>query len=114
MDAWPQLGALPEGFLLTSIIQLPRKSKFNQSRNLRDDEAFIVRHFAGAVCYQVGGFLDKNNDALHDSLEVAISQSLQPFVRSLFPESAEQGVPGSKRLTLISVGSKFRVRAVVG
>ena len=91
-------------------IQLPRKSKLNFNRNLRDDEAFIVRHFAGAVCYQVAGFLDKNNDALHDSLEAAISQSLHPFVRSLFPESVGRSPTGTKKLTLISVGSKFRVR----
>ena len=32
--------------------QVPRKSKLNYHRNLRDDEGFMVRHFAGAVCYQ--------------------------------------------------------------
>ena len=109
LDMWLQLTAPTEGCTCL-LLQLPRKSKFNHSRNLRDDEAFIVRHFAGAVCYQVRGFLDKNNDALHDSLEVAISQSQHLFVRSLFPESVDQGVPGTKKLTLISVGSKFRVR----
>lgn len=31
---------------------LPRGSKLNQHRSLRDEEGFIVRHFAGAVCYK--------------------------------------------------------------
>jgi len=34
------------------IVQVPRKSKLNYHRNLRDDEGFMIRHFAGAVCYQ--------------------------------------------------------------
>lgn len=32
--------------------QVPRKSKLAVHRNLRDDEGFIIRHFAGAVCYE--------------------------------------------------------------
>lgn len=31
---------------------LPRSSRLKAHRNLRDDEGFMVRHFAGAVCYQ--------------------------------------------------------------
>ncbi|XP_029316503.1 myosin VIb isoform X3 [Cottoperca gobio] len=33
-------------------LTVPRKSKLTIHRNLRDDEGFIVRHFAGAVCYE--------------------------------------------------------------
>lgn len=33
-------------------LQVPRKSKLTVHRNLRDDEGFIIRHFAGAVCYE--------------------------------------------------------------
>lgn len=33
-------------------IGLPRSSKLKSHRNLRDDEGFLIRHFAGAVCYQ--------------------------------------------------------------
>lgn len=32
--------------------QVPRKSKLAVHRNLRDDEGFMIRHFAGAVCYE--------------------------------------------------------------
>lgn len=33
-------------------IGLPRSSKLKTHRSLRDDEGFLIRHFAGAVCYQ--------------------------------------------------------------
>ncbi|KAA8582948.1 hypothetical protein FQN60_015494 [Etheostoma spectabile] len=48
---------------------VPRKSKLAVHRNVRDDEGFIIRHFAGAVCYETTKFVEKNNDALHMSLE---------------------------------------------
>ena len=34
------------------VFQIPRKSKLAIHRNIRDDEGFIIRHFAGAVCYE--------------------------------------------------------------
>lgn len=37
---------------LCIVFQIPRKSKLAIHRNIRDDEGFIVRHFAGAVCYE--------------------------------------------------------------
>ena len=46
----------------------PRKSPVTKYKTLTDSEAFILRHFAGAVCYNVNGFVDKNTDGLHDSL----------------------------------------------
>ena len=89
--------------------QLPRKSQLNYNKSVRDDEGFIIRHFAGAVCYLTEGFLDKNNDALHESLEVAIGESTDPFIKSLFNGKISRSPSGTKKLALISVGSKFRV-----
>ncbi|ELV10825.1 Myosin-VI [Tupaia chinensis] len=43
-------------------LTIPRKSKLAVHRNIRDDEGFIIRHFAGAVCYettQLNLLLDK-------------------------------------------------------
>lgn len=40
--------AWPKAFRLG----LPRSSKLKAHRSLRDDEGFLIRHFAGAVCYQ--------------------------------------------------------------
>lgn len=30
---------------------MPRQSKLREHKGIRDDEGFLVRHFAGAVCY---------------------------------------------------------------
>lgn len=32
-------------------LSLPRTSRLKAHRTLRDEEGFLVRHFAGAVCY---------------------------------------------------------------
>ncbi|KAK0424459.1 hypothetical protein QR680_008675 [Steinernema hermaphroditum] len=95
----------------------PRKSKLREHREMRDDEGFIIRHYAGAVCYQTALFLEKNNDALHQSLEFIMEQSASPLLQQLFkraaPVSNGIGVPlprgkGTSKLSIASVGSKFR------
>ena len=53
-------------------LALPRKSKLREHREIRDDDGFLVRHFAGAVCYTTCNFIEKNNDALHASLEALV------------------------------------------
>lgn len=63
-------------------LALPRKSKLRDHREIRDDEGFLIRHFAGAVCYQTAKFIEKNNDALHASLECIIQESHNPFLKS--------------------------------
>ena len=91
-------------------LAIPRKSKLKEHRDLRDEDGFLVRHFAGAVCYQTSQFIEKNNDALHASLEALIqeSQNLKFLFRNekdgMF-QSTNQG-----KLTFISVGSKFRTQ----
>uniref|UniRef100_A0A1I8GZ60 Unconventional myosin-6 n=1 Tax=Macrostomum lignano TaxID=282301 RepID=A0A1I8GZ60_9PLAT len=106
----------------------PRKSKLKSHRELRDDEGFLIRHFAGAVCYHTDQFIEKNNDALHASLEAIVKQSSSGLVRSLFDDAAggvgatvaadgsvrKAGGGGSKigtgKLAFISVGSKFKAQ----
>ena len=61
-------------------LALPRKSKLREHREIRDDDGFLVRHFAGAVCYETANFIDKNNDALHASLEAIVQVVLDVFV----------------------------------
>ena len=39
----------------------PRQSKLSLHRSLRDEEAFIIRHFAGAVCYKTVKFQIQNH-----------------------------------------------------
>uniref|UniRef100_A0A6G1S8K6 Myosin heavy chain 95F n=1 Tax=Aceria tosichella TaxID=561515 RepID=A0A6G1S8K6_9ACAR len=65
-------------------LALPRTSKLKLHREIRDDEGFLVRHFAGAVCYETHSFIEKNNDALHASLRSLMLESENKLMRELF------------------------------
>ncbi|XP_010125677.1 PREDICTED: unconventional myosin-VI [Chlamydotis macqueenii] len=94
-------------------LSIPRKSKLAVHRNIRDDEGFIIRHFAGAVCYETMQFVEKNNDALHMSLESLICESKDKFVRQLFETNTNNNKdPKQKagKLSFISVGNKFKTQ----
>ncbi|VDO63914.1 unnamed protein product [Heligmosomoides polygyrus] len=84
-------------------LESPRRSRLRQHRDLREEDAFLVRHYAGTVCYQTAQFLDKNNDTLHNSLEFLVEQSSVKFIRKLFegshtPEPAPGRRSGGGRL----------------
>ncbi|KAB7501722.1 Unconventional myosin-VI, partial [Armadillidium nasatum] len=89
-------------------LALPRKSKLRDHREIRDDEGFLIRHFAGAVCYQTEQFLGKNNDALHASLEALVQESEEKFIQNLFTNNSEVKQPTRGKLTFISIASKFK------
>ncbi|MGH0138818.1 UNVERIFIED_CONTAM: hypothetical protein FKN15_011839 [Acipenser sinensis] len=93
-------------------LSIPRKSKLTVHRNIRDDEGFIIRHFAGAVCYETTQFVEKNNDALHTSLEYLVCESKDRFVRELFDNSHNSKDLKQKagKLSFISVGNKFKTQ----
>ncbi|XP_073682704.1 unconventional myosin-VI-like [Garra rufa] len=93
-------------------LTVPRKSKLTIHRNLRDDEGFMIRHFAGAVCYETTQFVEKNNDALHMSLESLVCESKDKFVRNLFENSSNSKDSKQKagKLSFISVGNKFKTQ----
>nr|XP_045016062.1 unconventional myosin-VI [Jaculus jaculus] len=94
-------------------LTIPRKSKLAIHRNLRDDEGFIIRHFAGAVCYETTQFVEKNNDALHMSLESLICESKDKFIRALFESSTNNNRDTKQKagkLSFISVGNKFKTQ----
>ncbi|XP_063008954.1 unconventional myosin-VI isoform X1 [Melospiza melodia melodia] len=94
-------------------LSIPRKSKLAVHRNIRDDEGFIIRHFAGAVCYETMQFVEKNNDALHMSLQSLICESKDKFVRQLFEANTNNNRdPKQKagKLSFISVGNKFKTQ----
>ncbi|XP_037099841.1 unconventional myosin-VI-like isoform X4 [Syngnathus acus] len=90
-------------------LTVPRKSKLAVHRNVRDDEGFIIRHFAGAVCYETNKFVEKNNDALHTSLECLLSESSDRFIRELF-DNANDAKQRAGKLGFISVGNKFKTQ----
>ncbi|KAL3308248.1 Unconventional myosin-VI, partial [Cichlidogyrus casuarinus] len=92
-------------------MQIPRKSKLKVHRELLNNQGILIRHFAGAVCYKTDNFLEKNNDALHASLESAISGSRNQLIQAFFADSSTgQRKPGAGRLNFISLGSKFRTQ----
>ncbi|XP_077145980.1 unconventional myosin-VI isoform X8 [Ranitomeya variabilis] len=93
-------------------LTIPRKSKLTVHRNIRDDEGFIIRHFAGAVCYETTQFVEKNNDALHMSLESLICESKDKFVRELFESvnNHKDSKQKTGKLSFISVGNKFKTQ----
>ena len=90
-------------------LNLPRKSKLKEHRELRDEDGFIIRHFAGAVCYQTRFFIEKNNDALHASLEAVVQECKNPFIQNLFP-AGEDFNKRQGKLNFLSVGSKFKTQ----
>ncbi|XP_037552862.1 unconventional myosin-VI, partial [Nematolebias whitei] len=96
-------------------LTVPRKSKLTIHRNLRDDEGFIIRHFAGAVCYETTRFVEKNNDALHMSLESLVCESKDIFVRELFENSntSKDSKQKAGKLSFISVGNKFKTQLIL-
>uniref|UniRef100_A0A8C2E4M6 Unconventional myosin-VI n=1 Tax=Cyprinus carpio TaxID=7962 RepID=A0A8C2E4M6_CYPCA len=93
-------------------LTVPRKSKLTVHRNVRDDEGFIIRHFAGAVCYETTQFVEKNNDALHMSLASLVSESKDKFIGQLFENSNHSKDTKQKagKLSFISVGNKFKTQ----
>lgn len=56
-------------------------------------------------------FVEKNNDALHMSLESLVSDSKDRFIRELFENSTNSRDVKQKagKLGFISVGNKFKV-----
>uniref|UniRef100_H2YSJ5 Unconventional myosin-VI n=1 Tax=Ciona savignyi TaxID=51511 RepID=H2YSJ5_CIOSA len=91
-------------------IAIPRKAQLATHRSLRDDEGFLIRHFAGAVCYQTVQFVEKNNDALHNSLEILVANSKNKLVSQIFKSSQTHSTKG--KLNFISVGNKFKVQGL--
>ncbi|XP_012266629.2 myosin heavy chain 95F-like isoform X2 [Athalia rosae] len=86
-----------------SSITLPRTSKLKEHRELRDYEGFVIRHYAGGVCYQTKQFIEKNNDAFYASLEGLIQGSSNPFLKFNFANN----ITFLGKLNFNSIGRKF-------
>jgi len=89
-------------------LQIPRKSKMSYYKNLRNEEGFIIRHFAGAVCYQTDDFINKNNDALSFDAFTMLQGSTDVFVKPLVAPAEGEAVPKQGKMSLISLGTKFK------
>eukprot|EP00037_Helgoeca_nana_P027787 m.321649 g.321649 ORF g.321649 m.321649 type:complete len:1221 (+) comp27594_c2_seq6:32-3694(+) len=89
-------------------VMIPRKSKMKWYKQLRNEEGFVIRHFAGAVCYEVDGFMDKNNDALTADLSTLMGNSKDPFLKGIFEARPGDPKPQKGKLAFISLGDKFK------
>ncbi len=79
--------------------------------SLRDEECFVVHHYAADVCYTAAGFLEKNADALSPEFEAKLKNSANSFVRQLVTgATATPGAAGGAdgRLTKRGPGNNTR------
>ena len=51
---------------------------------LLTNEGFVIRHYAGQVLYHSEGFLQKNNNSLHEDLDLVLKSAEDPFLKLLF------------------------------
>ena len=84
----------------------PKKSPLKSQQKLNNDEAFLIRHYAGAVAYSTAGFLEKNNDAFNPDMEDLLLNSKDKFISKLLANSTDKSTKG--KLTYVSVGEKFK------
>uniref|UniRef100_A0AC35U1J6 Myosin motor domain-containing protein n=1 Tax=Rhabditophanes sp. KR3021 TaxID=114890 RepID=A0AC35U1J6_9BILA len=90
-------------------IDIPRKSAVKDHRNIKNDEGFVIRHFAGSVCYETKHFLEKNNDSLHMSLEILLETTSNSLLQTLFPPfDSDSKVAKTTKLSSPTVSSKFK------
>eukprot|EP00035_Acanthoeca_spectabilis_P040063 m.67090 g.67090 ORF g.67090 m.67090 type:complete len:1274 (+) comp9847_c0_seq3:175-3996(+) len=62
------------------------------TKRLVDAEAFVIKHFAGQVCYEVAEFLNKNNDTIHDELLQTLQGSTSAMTAALSPPADSEVV----------------------
>ncbi|TYZ59123.1 hypothetical protein PybrP1_000048 [[Pythium] brassicae (nom. inval.)] len=72
---------LPQGKQPEGKVQYYSKPRFAQDQ-------FTIHHYAGEVTYNVTGFLEKNDDSLHNDLISLMDSSKCAFLRTLFPLAA--------------------------
>lgn len=58
------------------------KSRFGQT-------AFVVKHYAMEVCYETGGFVEKNRDTVTDKIVEVLNHTTNPFLKSVLDLATE-------------------------
>ena len=82
-------------------------------RQVRPHEGFVVRHYAGDVCYEGRGWLEKNADALHPDLRAQLAASAHPLLAAAFgagstaADGAAAARPSGRGAAFSSVARRF-------
>ena len=71
--------------------------------------AFLVKHYAGDVVYDVRGMLEKNADRLSRNLYMLLTAATNPRTAAIFPERDERTAGKVSTLT-VRVRVRLRVR----
>ncbi|XP_071106369.1 myosin heavy chain, striated muscle-like [Haliotis cracherodii] len=58
---------------------------------------FALKHYAGTVPYNIGGWLEKNKDPINETLVNLLKESKEPLVSLLFQPPADDGSGGGKK-----------------
>ncbi|XP_067673651.1 myosin heavy chain, striated muscle-like [Haliotis asinina] len=72
----------------------PNFLKPNKSMKGGQHGDFALKHYAGTVPYNIGGWLEKNKDPINETIVELLKQSKEPLVQSLFTP-AEGDAPAS-------------------
>mmetsp|Transcript_86586 Transcript_86586/g.259849 ORF Transcript_86586/g.259849 Transcript_86586/m.259849 type:complete len:796 (+) Transcript_86586:74-2461(+) len=111
-----------EGGFVKELNRLHGKGDYivpTRQAKMRDDEGFIIAHYAGNVVYHTAGmvtaktghaevsWLDKNNDTMQQEWLSLLVNSKISLVKEMFTEEYEAGLKAKKTASFSSLGKKF-------
>jgi hypothetical protein len=70
---------------------------------LKNPDYFVIKHYAGEVTYDSGGWMDKNRDQLTMDLLEAVIKSKNSLLNTLFPKNMDSSKVDKKK----SLGKQF-------
>ena len=94
IDEQQKLRFATDASLLTQLSRQFKEHPYFGSPSGLNADQFSVKHYAGAVHYNVAHFIRKNMDLVHEDIVHLFSQSSNRLIQQLFPNQASVG--GSK------------------
>eukprot|EP01084_Bolivina_argentea_P058897 107503_1 len=74
---------------------------------IKDDNCFVLSHYAGDVVYDINGFMEKNKDILDEGLLLLLSNSKELIFKTIFNESKTKTTSHKRKMTL---SAQFRIQ----
>lgn len=108
----------PKGTDLTLLNKLHLTHERNPNyicdpRSINMNTTFCINHFAGPVCYETKGFLEKNRDTFSADLVQIISCSKNKFLNKLFVNDINMGQETRKRALTLSAQFKKSLESLM-